>query len=191
MRRSRADALETRRRIVEAAARLFRAKGIARVSVGDVVGALGLTVGAFYRHFESKDELVAEAIEAASIESFERQNRTAPEASVDARRATLLGNYLSKGHRDHPEQGCPVAALGHEVAHECASTKRAFTRALERLLEVVESVDPGDSKRARRRRLRTAASIVGALVLARATNDERLAEEILTSVRESPDLRSV
>jgi TetR/AcrR family transcriptional repressor of nem operon len=189
MRRSREDALETRRRIVATAAGLFRAKGIARVSVADVVGALGLTVGAFYRHFESKDALVAEAIEAASLETSGHQGQMSPDASVAARRALVLGTYLSKGHRDHPGQGCPVAALAAEIPQECASTRKAFTRALERLLGVVETVVPGDSKEGRRRGLRTAASIVGALVLARATTDEKLAEEILASVREAPELR--
>jgi TetR/AcrR family transcriptional repressor of nem operon len=189
MRRSRQEALETRRRIVESAARLFRAKGIARVSIADVVAPLGLTIGAFYRHFDGKDALVKDAVEAASLESAARQSQMAPHESPAARRAVLLGNYLSKGHKDHPEQGCPVAALCSEMFYEGASNKQAFTRALERLLEVVEGVMPGDSKEGRQRRLRTAASIVGALVLARATSDERLADEILASVRESPEIR--
>jgi TetR/AcrR family transcriptional repressor of nem operon len=189
MRRSREDALETRRRIVETAARLFRAKGISRVSVADVVGALGLTVGAFYRHFESKDALVAEALEAASIESATRLDATAPGQAFAARRAALLGAYLSREHKDHPGRGCPVAALGAEMAHESASSQRAFTRALDRLLCSLEGVVPGGAKESRKRRLRAAATLVGALVLARATSDERLAAELLAAVRESPELR--
>jgi TetR/AcrR family transcriptional repressor of nem operon len=190
MRRSREDALETRRRIVETAAKLFRARGIARVSVADVVGALGLTVGAFYRHFESKDLLVAEAIEAASIETAARQDAMAPGEGVGERRAALLGAYLSKQHKDHPGRGCPVAALAAEMAHESLSSKKAFTRALDRLLCTLESIVPGDAKEDRQRRLRSAAALVGALVLARSTSDERRAAEVLAAVRESPDLRS-
>jgi TetR/AcrR family transcriptional repressor of nem operon len=189
MRRSREDALETRRRIVETAARLFRERGIARVSVADVVGALGLTVGAFYRHFESKDMLVAEAVEAASIESAARQEAMAVGEAVAARRAAVVGAYLSKGHKDHPGQGCPVAALAAEMAQESVSSRKAFGRALDRVLGTLEGVVPGDAKADRRRRLRAAASLVGALVLARATSDERLAAELLAAVRESPELR--
>jgi TetR/AcrR family transcriptional repressor of nem operon len=160
------------------------------VSVADVVGALGLTVGAFYRHFDSKDALVAEAIEVASIESTARQEAMAAGEAVAARRAALIGAYLSKPHKDHPEQGCPVAALAAEIAHESASSRKAFTRALDRVLGTLEGVVPGDTKGDRKRRLRAAAALVGALVLARATSDERLAAEIMAAVRESPELRS-
>jgi TetR/AcrR family transcriptional repressor of nem operon len=191
MRRTREDALETRRRIVETAAQQFRARGIARVSVADVVGALGLTVGAFYRHFDGKDALVAEAIEAASVQSAAGQDATAPGEAVSVRRAALVEAYLSKQHKDHPERGCPVAALAAEMAHESATSKKAFARALGRLLRVVEGVVPGGkAKETRQRRLRAAASLVGALVLARATSDERLAAELLAAVRDSPELRS-
>jgi TetR/AcrR family transcriptional repressor of nem operon len=190
MRRSREEASETRRRIVEAASRLFRARGIGRVSVADVVGALGLTEGAFYRHFDGKDALVPEAIEAASLETSTRQERAAPDASAAARRALLVGSYLSKPHCEHPEAGCPVAALAAEIPRESAAARQAFARALDRLRRGIRDVDPGRSKAARRRSLRTVASLVGAVVLARATPDEALAEEILASVREGPELRA-
>jgi TetR/AcrR family transcriptional repressor of nem operon len=176
MRRSREDTAETRRRIVETASRLFRARGITPVSVADIMGALGLTVGGFYRHFESKEALVAEAIEAASDEAASRHAK----ASADAELASaLLDGYLSRAHRDHAELGCPVAALCSEVAHESLPTREAFTKAMYRLLEVVGSVVPGDTKEARDRRLFTAASMVGAVVLSRATSDERLADDLL------------
>ena len=180
MRRSREDAAETRRRIVETASRLFRARGITAVSVADVMGELGLTVGGFYRHFASKEALVAEAIEAASAETVSRHARTleGPDPA-----AALLDGYLSRIHRDDAEHECPVAALCSEVAHESLATKEAFTKALRRLLDVVASVDPGDTKEARERRLRTAASIVGAVVLARATSDDALADDLLGAVR--------
>jgi len=169
MRRSREDTAETRRRIVETASRLFRARGITPVSVADVMGALGLTVGGFYRHFESKDALVVEAIEAATDETASRSMR--------------LDAYLSRAHRDHAEGGCPVAALCSEVAHEGLPAKEAFTKALRRLLEVVGRAVPSDTKDARDQRLRTTAAIVGAVVLSRATSDEALADELLRAVR--------
>jgi TetR/AcrR family transcriptional repressor of nem operon len=181
MRRSREDAAETRRRIVETASRLFRARGIAPVSVADIMGALGLTVGGFYRHFESKEALVAEAIEAAADETASRSAREGATSAELA--AARLDAYLSRGHRDHAERGCPVAALCSEVAHESLPTKEAFTKALAGLIEVVGGGVTGDTKDARDRRLATTASIVGAIVLSRATSDEALADELLRAVR--------
>lgn len=183
MRRSREDAAETRRRIVETASRLFRARGITSVSVADIMGALGFTVGGFYRHFESKEALVAEAIEAASDETSARYAKPREGAAGAELGSALLDAYLSRGHRDHAEHGCPVAALCSEVAHESLPTRQAFTKAMHRLLEVVGSVVPGDTKDARDRRLCTAAAIVGAVVLSRATSDEALADELLRAVR--------
>jgi TetR/AcrR family transcriptional repressor of nem operon len=183
MRRSREDAAETRRKIVAAASRLFRGRGIAAVSVADVMGALGLTVGGFYRHFESKDALVSEAVDAASIETTTRHASVAPDAPAVERLGMLLDAYLSRAHRDRPEAGCPVAALCSEVAHETRSTKKAFTRALERMLVGLAAVLPGESAAARDLRLQTVSSLVGAVVLARATSDPKLGGEILDAVR--------
>jgi TetR/AcrR family transcriptional repressor of nem operon len=183
MRRSREDAAETRRRILETASRLFRARGITPVSVADIMGALGLTVGGFYRHFESKEALVAKAIEAASDET-RLQYAMSREGGVDTKLASaLLDDYLSRGHRDHPEVGCPVAALCSEVAHESLPTREAFTQAMHRLLEVIGGLVPGETKDARDRRLCMAAAMVGAVVLSRATSDEVLADDLLRAVR--------
>ena len=183
MRRSRDAAAATRRSIVDTASRLFRGRGIASVSVADIMATLGLTVGGFYRHFESKQALVGEAIEAASLETTSRHAETTG-SSPRERAAALLDAYLSRFHRDHADVGCPVAALCSEVAHEDSRTRDCFTIALRRLLAVIAGVVPGDSKAARSRRLDTAASIVGALVLARATTDEALAADLLEAARQ-------
>jgi TetR/AcrR family transcriptional repressor of nem operon len=183
MRRSREEAAETRRKLLAAAAELFRARGIDEVSVADVTSAVGLTVGGFYRHFASKDELVAEAIELASLETTALHARTAPGAADAERASALLDSYLSAYHRDHPERGCPVAALCSEIAHQSSSTRQAFTEALQRLLAVVGEVVPGKSKRVHEQRLQLAASLVGALVLSRASAEPRLAAELLAAAR--------
>jgi TetR/AcrR family transcriptional repressor of nem operon len=184
MRRSREDTVETRRRIVEAASRLFRAKGIASVSVADVMGALGLTVGGFYRHFESKEALVAEAIEAASLETTKRHEHAPPGASREEHASAILDAYLSPQHRAHAERGCPVAALCSEIGHEAKPTREAFSKALERLIAAVDELAPRGHARRRKEVLRTAASMVGAVALSRATTDEALAKELLDAVRE-------
>jgi TetR/AcrR family transcriptional repressor of nem operon len=157
--------------IVEAAAALFRARGIDAVSIADVMSELGLTVGGFYKHFDSKDALVAEAIELASVKTSMKSGNV----------EEVLRAYLSLSHRARPDLGCPVAALCSEVGHQSAGTKRAFTQAIERLLAQVAALLPNQSHK---EHLHVIAAIVGGLVLARGTGDEKLARELLHAVAE-------
>jgi TetR/AcrR family transcriptional repressor of nem operon len=183
MRRSREDSAATRWAIVEVASRLFRARGIESVSVADVMGALGLTVGGFYRHFADKEQLVIEAIEAASAESAARQAEVGERAPPGQVGSALLDGYLSMGHCAHPEAGCPVAALCAQIPHASAGVKHAFTSAVHQLLDLAALAIPGDTLAAREQRLQAAAALVGAVVLARAVDDEALAQELLAAVR--------
>jgi TetR/AcrR family transcriptional repressor of nem operon len=185
MRRSREEAAATRARIVAVAARLFRARGIDATSVADVMSALGLTVGGFYRHFDSKDALVTEAIDAASRETTDRHvaKSAAREGGEEVELLSLLDRYLSHGHRQHPGQGCPVAALCSEIGHGSKKTKRAFTVAIERLLTTIDAATGRDRGADRESTLFAASAAVGAMVLARATHDQSLAEELLSAVR--------
>jgi TetR/AcrR family transcriptional repressor of nem operon len=185
VRRSREDTAATRAQIVAVAARLFRARGIDATSVADVMSALGLTVGGFYRHFDSKEVLVAEAIDAASRETTDRQltKSGAPAAGETVELVALLDRYLSHGHRQHPGQGCPVAALCSEVGHGSKATKKAFTGAIQRLLATVETAIGHDPEGDRESVLFAASAAVGAMVLARATHDESLAGELLSAAR--------
>jgi TetR/AcrR family transcriptional regulator, transcriptional repressor for nem operon len=178
MRRSREDTAETRRRIVAAASRLIRARGIAAVGIADVMGVVGLTVGGFYRHFESKQALVCEAIGAAARESafsVESVEAHGPRRVLDA--------YLSLDHRKDVGGGCPIAALCSEVAHEGRETKQAFTDALRRLISILDEIVGDVDQKRRDRSLHATAAAIGALVLSRATDNEVLASEILAAVR--------
>src|SRR5690348_18403319 len=110
MRRSKQDAAETRQRIVSAAAAEFRRNGISDTGLKDLMKAAGLTHGGFYKHFESKDQLVAEACAAAvdaAIASWGMEAQPMINAAVAA--------YLSTRHRDDPASGCPLAAIGSEL----------------------------------------------------------------------------
>jgi TetR/AcrR family transcriptional repressor of nem operon len=162
MRRSREDTAETRRKIVDAASRLFRKNGIASTSIADVMGAIGHTVGGFYRHFEDKDQLVAESITHAASESV----------------MTDLAGYLSKEHRAHREMGCPVSALCSEMSRERASPRHAFTDAVDGMIAIIAK-----ERRDRPGQLAALATAVGALVLARAVTDPKLSDEILSAAR--------
>jgi TetR/AcrR family transcriptional repressor of nem operon len=180
VRHSREETARTRRRIVAAASRLFRARGIAEVSIADVMHAAGLTVGGFYRHFDSKEALVAEAIAEASHETIGRLGgKTGGAAQLGA----LLEAYLSEQHRARPGEGCPIAALCSDVGRETAPTRAAFTAALRRMLALVAEVLPGSGSAGRRAQLHAAAAAVGGLMLARASDDDGLAREIMDAVR--------
>jgi len=109
MRKSREEAAETHKRIVQAAARQFREKGIAATGLAELMKAAGLTHGGFYKHFASKDQLVAEAT-AAAVDSLLKEMAAHPTFK------SALAAYLSTRHRDNPASGCPLAALGDELA---------------------------------------------------------------------------
>jgi TetR/AcrR family transcriptional repressor of nem operon len=113
---SQAQAQENRKRIVETAARLFRERGVAGVSVADVMAEVGLTHGGFYKQFASKEALVAEAVGQAFAELSERLQ--------DQDRDDFVRGYLSPAHRDNPGPGCPAAGFGGDLAHEQSARAR-------------------------------------------------------------------
>ena len=158
-------------RIVKEASRLFRERGFENVSVAEVMKAAGLTHGAFYAHFASKEELQAAAVAYGQKVSLERVQRNRA-----MRKGSYADRYLSPRHRDNPGDGCTMAALGQEVARSAPKLKAAFERGLEEIL----SVEDGDRKEA----IFQTAALLGGVVLARAVQDPRLSDEILRSVRQ-------
>lgn len=183
MRVSREQAAANRERVVEAAARLFRERGVDGIGVADLMQAAGLTHGGFYGQFASKDQLVVEAAGRALEQNTEAWRRmTSDGQTLEA----LLAGYLSPRHRDRTGEGCVLAALAADVARSGNSELRqVFTQGLDALVRMLSVLLPGRSKAARRRKaLAKAAAMVGALILARAMDDEALSEEILAAVRE-------
>jgi TetR/AcrR family transcriptional regulator, transcriptional repressor for nem operon len=164
-------------RIVKEASRLFRERGFENVSVGDVMKAAGLTHGAFYAHFASKEELQAAAVAYGQKVSLERVRRN----KLKKNKGSYADLYLSPRHRDNPGDGCTMAALGQEVARSAPELKVAFERGLEEIL----SAEAGDGDR-KEAIFRTAA-LLGGVVLARAVQDPRLSDEILERVRQKLD----
>ena len=117
MKVSKEQMAENRARILDAAAALFRERGFAGIGVADLMKAAGLTHGGFYGHFASKEELMARASERALAGSLGGWRRLVEQAPDDALRR-IVRSYLSEAHRDHPEQGCAVAAHGADVARQ-------------------------------------------------------------------------
>lgn len=182
MRVSRAEAAQNRERIIEVAAKLFRERGFDGIGVADLMKCAGLTHGGFYGHFASKEDLMAQACTRALDDSLNTMNQLA-ERSGDTALAAIATAYLSPAHRDRIGEGCVLAALGAEAARHGSSVRDAFTKGVRSTVDMLMRLLPGRSAQARRERaLVTYASMVGALVLARAIEDADLSEDLLRSV---------
>jgi len=160
-------------RIVKEASRLFRKHGFEHVTVGEVMKAAGLTHGAFYAHFGSKQELEEAAIAYGQGLSVDRVRSHG--ATNEGRRA-YADRYLSSRHRDNPGDGCTMAALAQGVGRSTPELKAAFEKGLEEIL----AAKGGDRKEA----IFQTAALLGGVVLARAVQDPTLSNEILESVRQ-------
>ena len=175
MRVSKERAAENRERIVTAAARLFRERGLDGVGVDALMHAAGLTHGSLYSQFGSKSRLAAEALTHALTISSERLGsaRTLEE---------LVVRYLSREHRDRPGDGCVMAALGSEIPRQGATIRRDFTQAVRSTARQVDRLAP-EGPREGDEALAFVATLVGALTLARAVDDPDLSDRILASAR--------
>jgi len=182
MRVSRAEAARNRERVIEVAAKLFRERGFDGVGVADLMKCAGLTHGGFYGHFASKEDLMAQASARALEGSLDTMHQLAERGGENALSA-IASAYLSPAHRDQPGEGCVLAALGAEAARHGSPVRSAFTQGVRSALDTLTRLLPGKSEQVKRERALTVyASMVGALVLARAVDDTELSEEVLRSV---------
>ncbi len=174
MKVSRDQVEANRSAILEAAGRLFRERGFDGVSVSDVMKAAGLTHGAFYGYFRSKDDLVAATL--AELNAAPRPRREW---------ADNVARYLSPAHRDDGAGGCPVAALAADTAREAPQARAAMTRSVERMIARLGETAPGADEPARRRAaIAAVAAMVGAVILSRAVDDPALSDALLAATRE-------
>ncbi len=189
MRISREQSAENRSKILEAAERLFRERGIEHVSVADVMSEAGFTHGGFYNHFESKEELVAVACARALTASRQPLEKALAPSKPKAWLA-YARNYVSAEHRDHPETGCTLGALAGDASHQDETVQAPFAEHIEQIVvqlsEHLASTNEA-SPRLRERALRTWSELVGALVLSRAiaAADPDLSDEILRASRKA------
>jgi TetR/AcrR family transcriptional regulator, transcriptional repressor for nem operon len=173
---SQADKAASHERIVKAASGRMRRDGIDSVSVADLMSEAGLTHGGFYRHFDSRDDLVAEAIDAALAQGSKRIHTDAKLGGSKAL-AAIIDGYLSGLHRDKPEIGCAVAALPSDIARTDSRARAAYSRQVRRYIELLAELTP-DRDQAQL----ILAALVGAIMLARAVDDRGLSDEILDNV---------
>ena len=182
MRVSKEDKAESHRQIVAQAARLVRERGIDGTSVGDVMGEAGLTHGGFYRHFPDKQALLVEAFDSAVDQSVGRLDARLAAAPAGAAVDDFVAFYLSADHAANPGLGCPLAALGGEVARAPAALKKRYGAGVERMAAGLAKGRTGTPAARRTKAMRELAAMVGALILARASDPET-ANDILTACR--------
>ena len=168
----------THAKILKVAAKRFRELGLDGIGVADVMKQAGVTVGAFYKHFKSRDELVVEALGTAfkDLDAWETHAETLPQ---------LLEKYLTETHRDNPGAGCAMGALLGDMSRASKSAKTVYTARVKHSLAVTAGLLPsGENADKRGRALLFLCSLLGAMNLARAVSDPSLSREILEQVRE-------
>lgn len=183
MRVSKEKAARNRKQILTVAARLFREQGIRGTGVKAISQAARLTHGAFYSQFESKEALAVEAIQLGLARSKRIWQRAAEHRRGREAFRSIVAGYLSPEHRDAPGRGCVVAALGPSIARQPRTVRAAFTAELKDAIELLAGLMPGaDPSRRHEDAIVAFACMTGALVLARAVDDERFSRRILETV---------
>jgi TetR/AcrR family transcriptional regulator, transcriptional repressor for nem operon len=182
MKVTREQAAQNRERIVQVAADRFRERGFEGIGVADLMREAGLTHGGFYGHFGSKEDLMAEACTRAverSRELWRKRTAAHPEDPL----GELARLYLTPRHRDNPAQGCVMASLAAEASRQGPAVRGAITEGLRTAFDFLAGLIPARNAEAKRRKaIHAYASWVGAMVLARAADDEALSREILEAV---------
>jgi TetR/AcrR family transcriptional regulator, transcriptional repressor for nem operon len=174
---SQAQAQENRQRVVATASRMFREKGTA-VSVADLMKAAGLTHGGFYKQFASKEDLVDEAIAHAFGEAPSAVALEEHAGEGEAARRTLIEQYHSVWHRDHAGDGCPVSGFAADLGREPGQAARARHAYINGVRNRAARLATGDDDG-----MAQFCTMVGALVLARATRGDPISEELLQAAR--------
>ncbi len=169
----------THDRILEVAARRFRQQGIAASGVAGIMSEAGLTNGAFYAHFSSKSDMIEKSLERATDEQWQQFDKEI----ASGRLLKFIRAYLSEQHRDHPDSGCPAAALLPEISRQELTTRHSYTESVRRLLNAVEKQLPNIPKGPKGREIAIGlfGLLVGALQLSRAVDDPSFSKAILTA----------
>ena len=173
-----------RERIVKAAARRFRSRGGEGAAIGDLMRDLKLTHGGFYRHFDSKEDLYAQAFEHSLEETRQRFAPFVAQAPPGGELKALIDAYLSTEHCNSPGEGCPMAVLAPEVARRSRSVRAAFQRVVSQHIKAVAKLVPGESEDERERKaMMLLSGMAGTLTAARVMIDERQRQRLLDAAK--------
>lgn len=179
MRVSRVQAEENRQTVITVASRLFREHGFDGIGLKDLMEKAGLTQGAFYKQFASKEDLTVQASKRA-MESASGRWTAATEANPEDPLGALIGFYLSAGHCAERMDGCPVVALGSDAARNGSEVKASFEAGIRTYLELLDRLiaeTQGDEFKSKA--MAILSMMVGALTLSRVVNDPELAQAFL------------
>jgi len=169
-----------RRRIIHSARRLFNRFGFDKVSINQIMADAGLTRGGFYRHFKSKSDLYAEVLSCFFTDPKWRNNWDDVSVDLNASDAgpQIIRAYLSRQHVENVDNACPMVALPCDVARAGGSAKRAFETVFTAMVDILQRDVQGSRSQARRAALAIAALCVGGTVIARASNERKLVDEL-------------
>ena len=185
MRYSETHKEETRKKVVKAAAAAVRAKGPDGVGVAEIMAEAGLTHGGFYAHFPNKEALVAAAIEEAFGQSRRRFARMTEGMTQAEALDAFIDAYVSADHRNYPQRGCPISTLANDLPRQGPLVRGAFDTGVANLIARIENWLP-DGEPSARHSLASSmmAEMAGAVALARAVSDDRLADKLLAASRD-------
>jgi TetR/AcrR family transcriptional repressor of nem operon len=182
MKVSREQAELNRERVLNTAAQLFRERGFSGLGVADLMKSAGLTHGAFYGQFDSKEDLMVQACQRGFEQTIAWMGGTGDRSPEPLR--AVVSEYLSTAHRDAPGGGCVAAALGTEAAREGPDLQRVYTQGVSMLVDTISQFVPDGRKREKRLHAMAAfASMLGALLLSRAVDDEAMSKDFLRAVK--------
>ncbi|MGO4560020.1 TetR/AcrR family transcriptional regulator [Mesorhizobium sp. 2RAF21] len=179
MRASREKAAESRQRVIDVASRLYRENGFDGIGLRDLMESAGMTQGAFYKQFSSKEDLVSEA-SARALEEINRRTLMMVATNPDDPLGAIMAYFLSETHRDDVQNGCAIVALNSDAARQPPEIKASFEAGVNAQLGVLESVlFTTGSRDARDKAVAVYSAMVGALVLSRLVNDQVLSKAFL------------
>ncbi|MEI9403943.1 TetR/AcrR family transcriptional regulator [Mesorhizobium argentiipisi] len=179
MRVSRIQAEQNRQTVIDVASRLFREHGFDGIGLKDLMKGAGLTQGAFYKQFASKEDLAVQASKRA-MESAADRWTAAMAANPHDPLGAVIEFYLSMDHREERMDGCPVAALGSDAARQGSDVKASFETGIKAYLEVLgRMIARTDGEQTIEKAMAVLSTMVGAVVLSRVVNDPDLAQAFL------------
>jgi TetR/AcrR family transcriptional repressor of nem operon len=183
MRKSKAEAAETRRQIIDIAAQEFRLNGIHATGVATLMSKAGLTNGGFYKHFESKDQLVAEACSTGMAKLVDAFKTAAVEHDGNESFKAIVKRYVSMVHRDNAVGGCPLAGMGSELARADEQTRAAASQGFNDLVDVMAAhIGRRSPDAARSEAVFALAAMIGAITMSRIITDPDTSKSVLRDV---------
>ncbi|MGW7044585.1 TetR/AcrR family transcriptional regulator [Streptomyces avermitilis] len=185
---SQADKAESRERVLRIAARKVRTEGVTRPGIAELMQEAGLTHGGFYKHFTSRDDLIAQAAGRALAEGSAKMEKAARKNEREPSTG-LIDAYLSQRHRDAPATGCALVTLGADAGRGEQQFKDAYEKQVLGYLDLIAGMD-GDAEEARAEALLTLSALVGAMLMSRAVADPELSDELLSTVADRLKQRS-